>query len=510
MPGFDYSKFDKIDCSDSEDEGKEKREQEEKDEDDVILESLPKELSKELSLVLAARHGQQNVVEALLNKRAEVNATDPHGATALLRAVEGGISNRKCIESLLNRRASIDQRSEGGDTALGRAACVGTVEVCEALMEACCPSDETRANALAAASVTGNATTCEYMLKMNAAPTASAGGKLPLNSWAKHGSQHLAEMLLKRRADISACDDQGTPLTCAVQAGSASLVQWLCSQGAEVNAATSAGRTPLIEAVEHPSEETATSLVAALLELHANLEPTAGKAGTSPLVAAAGQGRAPLGRTLLTAGADLNAADLQGRRPLTSAALIGSGAFYQLLVEKGVEVNARGTAGSTGPGTSHKGVTALSIAAASGDIAAVRLLLQAKADLELVDERDCSPLLVAAREGNKAMCEMLLAGRADVNARQAESAKTALLFAAGIGNVDVCATLLAARADLEARTDTQVAALHAAAANGHEEVCRHLVAAGASAKQQGPGKMDPEAVAKAAGHSALAEVLAAL
>jgi len=511
MPGFDYSKFDKLDCSDSEDEQAEKRKQEEKDQDDIILESLPKELSPELSLVLAARHGQQNVVEALLNKRAQVNATDPHGATALLKAVEGGITNRQCIETLLKRGASIDQMCEGGHTALGRAACCGTVEVCQALIEASNPSDETRATALAAASITGNAATCEFLLRMNASPCFSSENKLPLNSWAKHGNQHLAELLLKRRADISACDDQGTPLTCAVQSGSISLVQWLCAQGADANRATIKGRSPLIEAVEHSNEQTAGSMVSSLLELSANLDATSGPRGSSPFVAAACKGRPAVGKLLLDAKVDVNAADLAGRRPLPCAALVGSSAFCQLLLDNGVSVDERGTDGATASGAApSKGVTALSVVAAAGDITVAKLLVQVGANCELVDERDFTPLMVASRNGNKAMIDLLLGGQADVNARQAESLKTSLLLAAGVGSMDACAALISARADVEARTDTQVTPLHAAAANGHEDVCRHLVASGASVHAQGPGGHDAAAMATAAGHTSLAEVLAIL
>eukprot|EP00971_Amphidinium_carterae_P131705 2608612-Amphidinium_carterae.1 len=52
----------------------------------------------------------------------------------------------------------------------------------------------------------------------------------------------------------------------------------------------------------------------------------------------------------------------------------------------------------------HSGVTALSIAASTGDEALVRALLDAKACVDLVDERGCPPVMTAARQGFAEAC----------------------------------------------------------------------------------------------------------
>lgn len=513
MPGLDYSRFDKLGASDSEDEASgQGRAAEAEAAGREAVAQLPPELSPELSLVLASRHGQRHVVEALLDNRASVNAADPHGGTALLRAVEGGINNRPVIELLVARRACVDLRSDTNETPLGHAASRGPAELCQALFEAAAPEPKACGAALAAAAVAGNRATTAFFLGLRAPACISYEGRLPMNAWAGHGSIDVMEQLLQRRADINACDEQGVPLMCAVHAGCVSVVAWLCNNGAIVDWAAPDGRTALICAVEHSNEACAASMVDVLLEKRAAVEPAStGARVPSPLVAAACAGRVAIGRLLLDAGAAPGTADPAGRRPLPCAAVLGSFDFCTLLLEKRAGVSDRGMSGSHPAAGADPavGVTALSVAVAAGDMRLATMLLEAHADCELADQRDFRPLMAAARGGHVALCILLMDARAEVNAQQVGSGKTALVFAAGVGSLEVCATLLAARADMEVQAVTGVRALHAATANGHEAVCKALLAAGADAAAAGPHEQDALALARAAGHVAVSAVLAA-
>merc|ERR1712217_237931 len=103
-----------------------------------------------------------------------------------------------------------------------------------------------------------------------------------------------------------------------------------------------------------------------------------------------------------------------GRRALPCAALGGSPEVCRILLDAGADVNARGTGGK---GSEGEGVTALSIAVATGNATLMDLLLQAGANLEMVDERGLTPLLSAAVLGRVDALKTLIAARANADAK---------------------------------------------------------------------------------------------
>lgn len=67
-------------------------------------------------LVEAARFGNDEVVKQLLAMKVDVNATDTHGCTALMRAA---MYNRsKCVAELLNHNANTEIENKEGETAI--------------------------------------------------------------------------------------------------------------------------------------------------------------------------------------------------------------------------------------------------------------------------------------------------------------------------------------------------------------------------------------------------------
>jgi ankyrin repeat protein len=114
----------------------------------------------------------------------------------------------------------------------------------------------------------------------------------------------------------------------------------------------------------------------------------------------------------------------------------------------------------------RRGQTPLMHAARSGQRAAVCLLLQRGADPNALCERGGTALMMAAELGNAELVGALLRAGARVNERDAEQA-TALHLAAGTGGTDAVRALLRGGADCAARNRQGRTALELALGAGH-------------------------------------------
>jgi len=84
-------------------------------------------------MMLAALQGKREVVQLLLSKRANVNATTAWGASALTRAAQDG--DTELVELLLSSGANVDQMEHDGYTPLIRAAMNGHERIVEMLLQ---------------------------------------------------------------------------------------------------------------------------------------------------------------------------------------------------------------------------------------------------------------------------------------------------------------------------------------------------------------------------------------
>jgi hypothetical protein len=106
---------------------------------------------------------------------------------------------------------------------------------------------------------------------------------------------------------------------------------------------------------------------------------------------------------LLKKGHNPHLQDSYGRTPLSWAAENGHKAVVKLLLEAKADVNAK----------DNKGQTPLWCAARNGHEAVVKLLLEAKADVDAKDNGGRTPLWCAARNGHEAVVKLLLEAKAD-------------------------------------------------------------------------------------------------
>jgi ankyrin repeat protein len=233
--------------------------------------------------------------------------------------------------------------------------------------------------------------------------------------------------------------------------GDTAGVKRLLAQGADPNARNFLKMTPLMTGAMLGDPEMERSLLTAGAELDAtSLYGTA-------LTFAAENGNEPVLRYLLHRGAGVNAERPDSITVLMLAARADLPAVVRELLARKAPIDAR----------DNNGGTALLYAARAGSLAAARVLLQHGAAVESVDEQGWTPLIHAAVNGHPDLVELLLAKGARVNARD-KAGRTALLATASCGDHPATLrALLAGGAAIDARDATGRTAFALAAARGY-------------------------------------------
>lgn len=149
--------------------------------------------------------------------------------------------------------------------------------------------------------------------------------------------------------------------------------------------------------------------------------------GNSALVCAVWSMNLPMVRLLIKNGADANVGNSNWTPLMTAAWAMGSAgrarkkdvvAILKLLLANGAKVNARDRAGQT----------ALTLAAAVGDVASLKVLLRAGAYIHTRDKRGNGALMGAVQHHNTATIKFLLEQGINGNARNKEG-KSVLAYA---------------------------------------------------------------------------------
>ncbi len=161
--------------------------------------------------------------------------------------------------------------------------------------------------------------------------------------------------------------------------------------------------------------------------------------------------------------------------PLMKAARSGTDDIARLLIARGANVNAK-----DGDST-----TALEDAIGREHVSMVALLLEAKADPNVVNKYMQSALSNAAAAGNLELTEMLL--KAKANPELPGLALTPMMFAAFAGNGDLVRLLVRYGADVNyALKDSGQSALTSAIVAGKPEIVRLLIELKANVNQKMP------------------------
>jgi ankyrin repeat protein len=359
----------------------------------------------------AAMRGDRAAVQTLLQQRADVNAPQTDGATALHWAVYK--DDLETAEQLIRAGANVKAANRLGATPLSMAAINGNAAMIEKLLNAGADVNELGPN-----------------------------GETPLMLASRTGSVDSIRLLASRGADVNAKEKlrDTTALMWAAEQKHPAAVQALIAAGADINARNtivsetrggrgalpdspateatvlqSGGLTALLYAVREGDLESVKVLLNAGVSVN-----QATMDGWTPLLMATYNRYYKLGEYLIGQGADTKLANRAGWTPLylaTDNRNIEGGDyptrkpdmnhldFIKLLLNNGADPNARSAQNTedrkvfTGQWLNENGATPFLRAAQSGDMELMKLLLAHGADPKIATEQNITALATASGIG---------------------------------------------------------------------------------------------------------------
>ena len=389
---------------------------------------------KRTALHYASERGGLKVVKALLSKGAEIDVEDEDHCTPLMLAAKWGhINILLCLihhgadvnKKVGCKRTTIHYTREGGDlkvvevvdgvrcTPLMLATEKGHIDMLLNLIDHGAEVDEKdqrKRTALHYASERGDLKVVEALLSKGAEIDVEDGDHCtPLTLAAERRHNDILLYLIYHSADVNKKDGRKrTALHYASERGDLKVVKALLSKGAEINVEDEDRCTPLILAVKYQKF----AIVYHLIKAGANVK------GLVDYFSGSGEGsyfgRGPLlhslsyainnnhiaeASVLITNGVGIeDELDINPpRTALTWSAENGHDSLVRNLILRGVNVNYQDA----------NGRSALHFAAASNHIQCGILLVEAGADLRLVDRDSRTPLNLASKELKDAIIQTL-------------------------------------------------------------------------------------------------------
>jgi len=270
----------------------------------IVLLSIANLAAAAADLADAAMKKDKQAIRALLQKKADVNAPQIDGATALHWAVQW--DDLETVELLIKAGANVKAVTRTGGTAMSLAAINGNAAMLDRLL---------------AAGAEINAPLTMY-------------GDTALMLAARTGKPDAVKVLLDHGANINAKESWGntTALMYAAQEKHTDVVQLLAARGADINA-----RSKIVPVTKGGG---GADRAEAPRDLKPNEKPASGfSGGLTALGISARDGDQATADVLIKAGADLNALSGDGKTPLVLAIYNGHYDLASFLIDKGSDVN---------------------------------------------------------------------------------------------------------------------------------------------------------------------------
>ena len=407
-------------------------------------------------------------VRALLRQRADVNAPDVEGMTALHWAAHWG--DVDTAKLLIRTGANAKAANRYGVTPLHEAATIGSVAIMEALLKAGADSNASFGEGetpLMTAARTGNVDAVKMLLTFGANVNAREAwrGQTALMWAAAENHADVVKLLIELRADVNA---RSTHYDFQKLTG---------GNGGIIHDRAEGGLTPLFYAARQGSIESADRLI----EAGADVNVTEPQYGFTPMQTAIFNGHYDLAARLVAKGADVNDGSLYTAIEMRNLATysnrpnppdtdthLSSLDIVTLLLARGADPNRVYTKKipprqAQGDIVVTPGATPLYRAMKATDLTVVRLLLDKGANPSAAITDGSTPLMMAAGLG----------------ARRVVSDEDVVEKAGTADPLDAAKMFVEAGADVNVQNDLGNTALHYAAQTGLTRIVEFLVSKGA-------------------------------
>ncbi len=379
------------------------------------------------------------VVAHILSKKADANARDKNGDTPLHIAVRA--NDRANGEALLAAGADVFSANVTGESPLR-------------------------------AALTRLGGRQDWVLNSRVISSSDGAGNTPLHLAAEWQLTPVVSFIVDKGGDLGARNANGeTPLFNAVKADSADTIRSMLSgeknRKADVNARDYLGNTALHACIRWSASNAAEALLAHDAQSNGRrLVSARNLAGKTALHEAARAGNVQFIRTLIAAGADINAVDETGKTSLTDAIQANRAESVRVLLEKGASPVMQDMYGRN---AFHEAVD-------HANPETVRLIRSAGGNPMARDTWGKTPLSLALKKSPETVMAVL-----GGNANVVDSDGNTPLHAAvqERSGPEVIRTLVQARFPVNNRNRTGSTALLLAVRNGDEAAARALLAAGA-------------------------------
>lgn len=443
-----------------------------------ICEGDPNE--SESPLLLAARNGHRAICETLIKAGANTKAVNPEEGNALHLAAEHG--KKDVVLLLITYKILIEMKNKKGETPLLSAVSKGHKEICEILLKAGAHMSVKNylgedifeiANKCKNEKIKGQivALLKEHREIITALKDIDASNISTLFQAAANGNRKVFEALIKSGVNLEAIDVNGDNiLHVAASHGKTEVVELLTHNKNLLEAkGSSLGCTPLLFAAGHGHRATCETLVKAGADIKAT-----NSSGYNILHYAATHNRSEIlklfvGDSILRESKEKNS----GYTPLLVAAKMGQTLCCEIIVKAGANVHA----------TDNNGYNVLHLAAQNGTSELVKMFVNDKALLEAKSNAatvNATPLMIAAANGHKAICELLINSGAKVETTNIQG-HNSLHIAASLAKLEVVQLLAQNNLLRESKSENEQATpIYFAICNGHRASCEALIKAGAN------------------------------
>ncbi|KAL9131206.1 MAG: hypothetical protein Q9217_000808 [Psora testacea] len=381
----------------------------------------------------AARSGDSEMVKTLITHSANINAITKDSVTPLSIAAEDG--HKDIVKVFLNAKADVNIPSSCSRHAIHQAAEEGHVEIVKMLLPYVKNIDVTDEN-----------------------------GCSPFWFAAQSGSEKIVSLLLDHDANINLANTQTGRLAIheAAEEGHLEVIELIASKDPNVDRQAKDGVTPLWLGTSQNHQR----LTTLLLQYDVNVNVTDRDTGLRILHHASKNGNMEIFESLLERNPDPDPSDHGGVTPLMAAARNGHRDIVEALILRGADKSAR---------KKSSGAQAIHQAATHGYLDVVKLLVDKGDHVDVVNEDNVTPLMLAAQKGHTHVVQYLLEQHASINNARNGSGIRAIHQAAQGGHYHIVEMLLNNGAEYDVPAAGGETALLLAAEHGSNDIVSLLL-----------------------------------